>query len=458
MPPRLLHRVAPGSAGRPLPKPDGLPIFGDVIPFARNPLKFFQDLAPKGDVIQFADVPVDAFLFLHPDQVRDVLITFNRNLQPGPGNAWLRRVLGDGLLTNEVHASHLAHRRLVQPAFHRERINGYARSMITAAEATARQWEHGQDLDAGHAMMEVTLRIVSKTLLDVDVEDEIAQIGAAVDVANGHVTARMLNPIGPLFQRLPLPSNRRFDEAVGYLDEFVYRIVDERRASGVDAGDLISELLLARDEDGNHAMTRQEVRDEAMTLFLAGHETTANALTWTWYLLATNPEAEAALHQELDQVLDGRLPTMEDLPRLSWTANVVSEALRLYPPAWGIARSAHTPFRLDGIDIERGATLVVSQYLTQRDGRWFRDPDLFRPQRWTEGFRAALPRFAYFPFGGGPKQCIGERFAWIEAVLVLATLARAWRFRLDPDQEIDVNPQITLRPRHGMRMFAERRR
>src|SRR5258707_8971850 len=267
----------------------------------------------------------------------------------------------------------------------------------------------------------------------------------------------MMLPFSEVLERLPVPSLRSARMARARLDAIIYRMIADRRASGCDHGDLLSMLLTAQDEDEGGGMTDQQVRDEAMTIFLAGHETTANALTWTWYLLGGAPDVEAKLHAEVDRVLHGRLPTMKDLAALSYVERVVTEAMRLYPPAWIVGRRAIAEYQLGDYVVPPRSILVMSPYIMHRDPRFYADPERFDPDRWTPEFRAALPRFAYFPFGGGPRQCIGESFAWMELVLLVATIAQRWRFDLVPGHPVVPQAAVTLRPKHGMKMTATAR-
>jgi len=267
----------------------------------------------------------------------------------------------------------------------------------------------------------------------------------------------MMLPFAEVLERLPVPKLRRARLARARLDAIIYRMIADRRASGRDHGDLLSILLAAQDEDEGGGMTDEQVRDEAMTIFLAGHETTANALTWTWYLLSGAPEVEAALHAEVDRVLGGRLPVMGDLPSLQYVERVVTESMRLYPPAWIVGRRAIDEYQLGGHVAPPRAIVVMSPYVMQRDPRFYAEPDRFDPDRWTPEFRAALPKFAYFPFGGGPRQCIGESFAWMELILLVATISQQYRLRLVPGHPVVPQPLITLRAKHGMRMTVERR-
>ena len=265
-------------------------------------------------------------------------------------------------------------------------------------------------------------------------------------------------PYAEILARLPLPQVRRFNAARTRLDAVIYRMIAEHRRTDDDRGDLLSMLLAARDDDADGAgMTDKQVRDEAMTIFLAGHETTANALAWTWYLLGEHPEVEARLHAELARVLGGRAPTVEDLPALTYTRQALAESMRLYPPAWIVGRRTIAPYEVGGYAIPPETIVVLAQTVTHRDARYYSDPDRFDPGRWTPEFEGALPKFAYFPFGGGPRVCIGEQFAWMELILVLATLAQHWRFHLVPGHPIATKPIITLRAKHGIRMTAEKR-
>ncbi len=407
-----------------------------------------------GDIVHFKIGSEHIFSLNHPRYIEEVLVTSNRQFAKSRGLKFAKRILGEGLLTSEGEF-HLRQRRLIQPAFHRQRIAQYARAMVDYAARTRDQWRDGATLDIHTEMMRLTLAIVAKTLFDADVEAEAGEIGAAL-TASLQMFRRLNQPFGEALDRLPLPSNRRFRRAQERLDATVYRIIAERRASGEDRGDLLSMLLQAEDDDRT-PMTARQVRDEAMTLFLAGHETTANALTWSFYLLSQHPAVADRLRAELDAVLGGRLPTVEDISRLSYTANALTESMRLYPPAWVIGRETIRDYALNGWDLPAHSLILMSQYVVHRDPRYFSKPDRFEPERWTPEFKAELPRFAYFPFGGGPRVCIGEPFAWTEGVLLLATLAQRWQMHLAPGQRIGLLSQITLRPKYGMRMIVERR-
>jgi cytochrome P450 len=430
----------------------------NVFYFRRDPLTFLARLAREyGDVVRFRAGPQRIFLLNHPDHVRDVLVTHHERFHKGRALKRAKRLLGESLLTSEGEF-HRRQRRLAQPAFHRQRINSYGSVMVDYAERAGERWRDGATLDVSSEMMRLTLAAVGKTLFDADVESDADEVGEALTEVMELFDYLML-PFSELLEKLPLPPQRRFLRARARLDAIVYRIIEERRRVGGDRGDLLSMLLLAVDEEGDRTgMTNEQLRDEAMTLFLAGHETTANALTWTWHLLAQNPEAERRLHEELDAVLEGgRAPRVEDFAALRYTEMVVAETMRLYPPAWAIGRLAVEDHEVGGYPIPRGSLVLVCQYVMHRDPRFFHDPERFDPERWTVEAKAARPQFSYFPFGGGPRRCIGEGFAWMEAVLMLATLARRWRLRPAPGPNVEAHPRITLRPKGGVPMTVERR-
>jgi cytochrome P450 len=396
------------------------------------------------------------FLLLHPDDVRDVLVTHQHRFAKGRGVQWARRFLGNGLLTSEGEL-HRRQRRLSQPAFHRQRIAAYGEVMAAYAERACGRWADGATLDFDGEMAALTLAVAAKTLFDTELEGEAEEIRKALgDIVR--LFPRFALPFASLVQLLPLPSNLRFVRARARLDATVLRIIAQRRAEGRDRGDLLSMLMQARDTEGDGSgMSDGQLRDEVMTLLLAGHETTANALTWTFYLLSQNPAAESRLHEELDEVLGGRLPAFEDLERLRYTEWVLAESMRLCPPAWGIGRRALEDHPVGDYVIPAGALVSVSPYVTHRDPRWYPDPERFEPERFAPEARAARPKFSYFPFGGGARTCIGESFAWMEGVLIVATIARRWRLRHAPGHRVAMQPLITLRPRYGMKLIAHAR-
>lgn len=439
-----------------IPGPRSFGNFREVVKLRRDPLSFLRRVVQEfGPVSQFKVGKLQFFLFTSPEAVREILVTHHDRMHKGRALQRARILLGDGLLTSEDEF-HKRQRRLVNPAFHRERLPAYARQMITAAQTTSDAWRDGAQVDIANEMMTLTLDIVGRTLFSTDLRGQASEIGQAMhDIMT--MMNRLLSPLASLLNYLPVPGTYRYWRARFHLEHAVTSMIRERRASGVDHGDLLSMLLLARDEDGGPGMTDQQVRDEAMTIFLAGHETTANALTWTWYLLAKHPEIEARLHAELDTVLGGRPPTFEDYRRLPYTERVLTESMRLYPPAWIVGRTAMEDLEVIGYKIPAKSILLVSQYVNHRAPEYFPDPENFDPDRWLPEAEALRPKLSYFPFGAGPRQCAGEAFAWMEGVLVLATLAQHWRARLIADQPVELLPAITLRPKDGLHVTLEKR-
>jgi len=424
-------------------------------PLNNNPLEYFTSIAHEyGDIAGLRILNFKTIFINHPDLIEEVLVNNARLYTKGRVLRANRHVFGEGLLTSEGDFW-LRQRRLTQPAFHRARIASYSATMVEYAQRMMDGWRSGEERDAHREMLRLTLQIVGKTLFDADVEGDAQDVGKSLE---------LLLEIGANFRRtifvphwLPTPANLRVKREVAQIERIIYRIIVERRASGRDAGDLLSMLLAAQDEDGSR-MTDKQLRDETITLFLAGHETTASTLSWTWWLLARNPAVEAKLHEELDAVLGDRPPTLDDLPKLVYAGHVITESLRLYPAAWGLARLAVEDHEIAGYAVTKGMGVTMAQWVVHRDPRWYDAPEEFRPERWENDLLKRLPRFAYFPFGGGPRQCIGNMFALMEATLILATIARKFRLRLVADHPVVPLASITLRPRHGVRVTLEARR
>jgi cytochrome P450 len=440
----------------------GLPFVGVLPQFRKNPPVFLETTArDHGDLVHFRLGPQDIYLVSNPDWIKDILVTHQTNFTKSRFLERAKILLGEGLLTSEGEF-HRLQRRLVQPAFHRDRLIGYASAMVETTAQTREHWTNGAQLDMSREMMRLTLGVVAKTLFNADVSSDADEIGNALTQVMV-LFDMVLMPFSEWIEKLPLPSVRRFEKARDFLDKTIYGIIAERRAGKEDKGDLLSMLLLAQDEDGGAGMSAgtgagmndKQIRDEALTLFLAGHETTANALMWVWYLLSENPSAAQTFYDEVDSVLQGRLPTFDDLPRLKYTEWVFAESMRLYPPAWVIGRRAIADYSIAQYAIPAKSILMLSPWVVHRDPRWFPEPAQFRPERWSEP--DTRPKFAYFPFGGGMRVCIGERFAWMEGVLLLATVAQQWKFKLVPGHPVATAALITLRAKHGMKMVAERR-
>lgn len=431
----------------------------NLVRFRRDPLAFFETVAQRGNLVRYGMGPRTLVFLNHPELVKDVLVTNNRKFVKGIVLQRSKRVLGEGLLTSEGEF-HMRQRRLAQPAFHRQRIASYGTAMVDYAARHRALWKDNATIDMHAEMMRLTLAIVGKTLFDKDVEADAPEIGDALETFMDAFGLIFL-PYSQQLENLPIPPFNRTRKARERLDAIVYRMIRERRESGRDHGDLLSMLLHAQDVEGDGgSMTDQQLRDECITIILAGHETTANALTFTWMLLAQNPAVEAKLHAEVTALGD-RLPTIDDLPQLKYTEMVFAESMRLYPPAWIVGRMAHEPHTLavngEQLAVAVGDTVLSSQWVMHRSPQYFPEPLKFDPERWKPEAKSARPKFAYFPFGGGPRQCIGEGFAWMEGVLLLASIAQKWKFRLVPGFKLKLQPAITLRPKHGMMMTAHAR-
>ncbi len=431
--------------------------YSHILGLARQPADFLMKLAEYGEIAYYKVGPNHNYLLNHPDYIRDVLVTGQRNFVKGEKVSWLKHLVGNGLLTSEGDFW-LRQRRLSQPAFHKKRIAAYAEIMTDYATKTRESWSEGRPVDIVQEMTELTLAVVAKTLLDYDTQPDNQDLEKAIaDLIRWSVRAVYPLPLAETLDKLPISSTQRFRKALKFLDTTMYRIINERRASGVDRGDLLSMLIEATDDDGSR-MSNEQLRDEIITFFLAGHDTTSLTLSWAWYLLAQHPAVEAKLHAELDKVLEGgRLPTFEDLPRLAYTEMVFSEVLRLYPPAYVVLRMAVNSQKIGNYPLPAGSSILVSPYVTHRNPAYFDNPEQFNPDRWTPEFKAKLPKYAYFPFGGGPRLCIGEPFAWMEGVLLLATLGQKWRLRLLSKPPIPIKPLITLRPAAQIMMQPELR-
>ncbi|MDB5294312.1 MAG: Unspecific monooxygenase [Phycisphaerales bacterium] len=436
---------------------------GHLADFRADRLGFFLRCAREyGDVVPLRLPGRRVLLFSRPDLIEQVLVAQAANFVKHFGLRMYRPILGDGLVTSEG-GFWRRQRKLAAPAFHPGRLAAYAPDMTAAAGRMVDGWASAAAAAGGGPvvrdvhddLMRLTLDIACKTLFGADACPDPHAVGAAMESALRAIDARFARLL-PVPDWLPTPANLRLRRAVRALDSVVGGIIARRRAAATGAApahDLLSVLLRARDEDGS-AMTDQQLLDEARTIFLAGHETTALALTYALYLLADHPDAQGTLRRELDGVLGGRPPTHADLPRLPYARQVVGEAMRLYPPADVLGREAVADCTVCGVPVPRGTTVFMSQWAVHRDPRYFPEPEAFDPGRWTDAFERALPRFAYFPFGGGPRVCVGQAFAIAEASLVLAAVCQ--RVRLDPDPafRLELRPSITLRPRHGVRVLV----
>ena len=444
------------------PGPSEWPLVGQAFRLKNDFVGLLREAATYGDVSTVSVKPILICLANHPELNRQVLVT--DHLKTGRGATafeTVRWMMGDGL-TASTGAFHLKQRRLIQPRFHRGRIESYAGAMTEMSARKSRQWQDGATVDMEQEMRALTLQIVAKALFDIETSEVVRRVGESFAETEGYIYARLTQPVflRRLLHRLPVPSTRRFKAARAYLDELIHGLIRERRQSGADGDDLLCMLLQATYEDAegeeDSRMSDELVRDEAVSLYIAGHDTTATTLAYAFWLLSQNPDVERRFHAELDDVLGDRDATLDDLPDLPLTDQIITETLRLYPPFWLLGRMVFEPIDLGGHRIPAGVSVVASPLITQRDPRWFDGPLEFRPERWTDKFRGELPRFAYFPFGGGPHQCIGEGFAWMEARIALATLHRRWRATTSSKAEI--MPRTTLKVKGGMPMRLERRR
>jgi cytochrome P450 len=440
------------------PGPKGLPFVGVGFALRRDPLALLRRVAQEYGDIASIPVPLGTRILLNrPEWIEQMLVVQHGKFHKSTLTKQVTEpMLGQGMLTSEGEFWR-RQRRLAQPAFHRSRINEYAAPMVEITETHLREWRDGDTRNVQQDMMALTLDVAVRTLFGATLPGEAARVGKAMTFLMRHQLGRLRSPLR-IPASWPTPRNRRADREVAFLDSLVYRIIDERKKRGGSShnGDLLSMLMAAMDEDGTQ-MTPKQLRDETMTLFLAGHETTALTLAWTWYLLSENAAAESRLHEELRRVLGGRAPTVPDLARLPYLHAVVSEVLRLFPPAYLLARTSVAPCTIAGYEIPAGTTVLTSQWLMHRDARYFEDPDAFHPERWLDGLADRLPPGVYLPFGDGPRRCIGQGFALLEAALVIATIAQQYSFRLVPGHPVVPEPLVTLRPKDGIRMTLHAR-
>ncbi|HEV2656601.1 MAG TPA: cytochrome P450 [Ktedonobacteraceae bacterium] len=433
------------------PGPKGEPFIGNARAFIVEPLAYLQRCSQEyGDIVQIRLGTTSIYMLSHPDYIEQVLVTHNKHYTKSRFTQRRKSLFGNGIIFSESDFW-LRQRRLMQPAFHHKRIASYGEAMVTLAERMAQTWQDGAEINIHEQMMELSLEIVVKTLFDTETTGDVQKIGAALDILIEQVSAAAVRPI-QFPDWVPTRGNRMYNAALSELETIIKQIITEHRERDTDNGDLLSTLLHAQDEDGTR-MTDRQVRDEVVNLYIAGHETVALALSFAWRLLAEHPEVEAKLHAELASTLGGRAPTIEDLPQLPYTEQVFSEALRLYPPVWGVFRDCKIADTIGGYPIAPGTVILLSPWVAHHDARFYSDPEDFRPERWDKQ-ATSIPRYAYFPFGGGQRLCIGNIFAMVEARLLLATLAQQWRFTLVPDAPFELVPTITIRPKYGIKVVA----
>jgi cytochrome P450 len=456
MPTGAEMRRAPGARKPPGPGP--LSSLNSVLALGRDPIRFALDMWHRyGDLVRIRFLFWQGYLVFHPDQIKHILQDNHRNYTKDffTLNAF-KAFVGNGLVTNNGD-SWLQQRRLMQPAFHRKRLAAFGTLITGTTVEMIERWqgfaEQGQPLDIAGEMMRLTLRIVGRSLFSIDLSNETETVGRAVTTLSTLMVEYMSVPFPPLW--IPTPRNRRITSAIRTLDTVVQDIITARRRQHTESGDLLSLLLSARDEETGERMSDKQVRDEVMTLLFAGHETTSNLLAWTWYVLSQHPEVERRLHAELEAVLAGQRPSVEHLTNLPYSQMVLEETLRLYPPAWSLARKARARDCVGGYAIPAKSVILMIPYVTHRHPAFWEHPEWFDPERFTPECAVARPRYAYYPFGGGPRQCIGNNFALMEAHLILATVAQRYRLHLVPGHEVEAEALLTLRPRYGLPMILK---
>jgi cytochrome P450 len=436
--------------------PRGLPLLGNALSLSRGGLEYLRACAAEyGDLVPFRFLWKRVLLVNHPDLVAQVLATSHRELAKGIAHRTDRLLVGEGLSLSEGDAWR-HERRLMQPSFHRDHAAAHGEAIVALTERMLGAWRDGETRDVWVDLSYLAVAIVARTLFGIDVPDEAPDLPAALAWALECRRKRVASFQVALPDRLPTPASLRLRRSRRKIEAIVGRFIQERRSAGDDRGDLLAALLRARDADGR-PLTGRQVCDEVLTVFVGGNETVADLLAWTWYSISQHPAVEARLLAELDATLAGRLPTVADLPRLPHAATIVAEALRLYPPAPVLGRNAMANFELGGYRVTRGTEVLVSPWVMHRDPRYFDAPDAFDPDRWADGLAHRLPRYAYFPFGGGPRLCIGRSFATLEALLVLATVASRYRLALRPGHPVLAEPIPALRPKFGMRMIVRAR-
>jgi cytochrome P450 len=421
-----------------------------------NPIRHFQNLAAKyGDIAHYKVACSHIVFINNPEYIREILIVQSSNFVKERTQRRSKLLLGEGMITVDG-AAHRKQRQVAQPAFHRQQVPSFAEAIVRRAAKLRDQWGPGDERDIYQDMMRLTLGTVGETLFRTELGEDVERLNAGVGDIMDVYHSMVLLPGVKYLIHVPFTPLHKFLKARNRLDVTIERMIAEHRRSGAssESSDLLDMMLAAQEQMG---WSEQDLRDQVVTVFLAGYETMAIALTWTWYLLSENPEARERMYAETDAVLGGRLPTYDDLPRLKYTEMVLAESMRLYPPAWAMGREALEDFDLGPYRMPKGTTVLMSQFVTHRDARYFPDPLRFDPERHTPEAKAKRARFSYFPFGMGPRQCIGEAFAWMEGVLVLATFAQRWKMNLVPGHRVQPEPLFTLRPKYGMKMKIEPR-
>lgn len=428
--------------------------FGVLLELMANPLVALQEAARYGDIVGLPALGKTIYFLNHPDFIRHVLVDNARNYSKGPALKATRRLTGGGILTSEGEA-HTRQRRLASPAFHRQSVIGYASKIASIAEQYVVSWKPGENRDIHTDMMTLTLEIVARCLFGTDLSAEAGELARSLGNFIDDFSPLDITRLGPWLEKLPTPRQRRRDGNARYLEAAISRTIASGKENGAQGG--LLPILLTALGQGAGGMTERQVRDEVMTLFLAGQETTGPALSWTFYLLSQHPQEEERLHAEIDRVLCGRLPVAADYPSLQFTRMVFSEALRLYPPAWGLSRRALSSDEIGGYHIPKGATVLMSQFVIHRHPAYWEAPDEFRPDRFESSAQATRLPYTFIPFGAGHRMCLGEQFAWMEGAMLIATIARRFRLHLAPEARVEPYARMSIRLKHGLPMCLEAR-
>lgn len=437
------------------PGPKGLPFIGSFIEFQKDRLCFLKRVADEyGDFAYFNFGPRKIYFINNPEFIKDIVITNNRKFIKSKVLQRSKIIVGEGLLTSEKEV-HLNNRRAIQPLFHNKAIPSYAKIMVEETKNFIDMWNPDSVFDFHHEMMKITQTIVVKTLFGTDLGEKTHELINSLNFIMS-MFPKLIMPFSELLDYLPIPSMKRLRKEMNFIDQVIYRLIDERKKIKNDNNDLLNVLLNTKDGDGNDFFTKQQIRDEIITFFIAGQETTSNSLCWTWYLLSQNPKIEEKFYEKVDTVLEGKLPGIQDIQSLKLLENIFKEGLRMFPPAWIISRRATEDYEVNGYIIPTGSDIYMSQYIVHHDDRFYDEPYKFNPDRWNEE-KEDFPRFAFFPFGGGTRRCIGEPFAYMEAVLILAVISQRWKLELQPNFKVEMEPLITIRPKNGMNMIARKR-
>ncbi|MBK8397678.1 MAG: cytochrome P450 [Leptospiraceae bacterium] len=434
-------------------------IFGNLSDFQKNPPEYILNTAKKYGNISAIDLAGFLCVIVNePEVIKDIMMTNQKQFVKAHAFRIFKKLLGEGLLTSEGEF-HKRQKRLAQPAFFKQRIHSYGPGMVDYINRTQTSWKDGETIDLHTQMTDLTLGVVTKTLFNTEVGTaESRALAESITAALEIFDEVLASPFADFILKIPfLPITMRLKKAIKKLDKILYQIIDEHRTHGGDQGDFISMMMLAKDEEGTGSMSNKQIRDEAITIFLAGHETTANALCWTFYLLAKNPDKRKKFLAEIDSVLGGKKPTVEDVPKLTYTLMVFSEALRMYPPVWWTGRENLEEYTIGDYKFKKGTIFVISQYAMHHDERFYSDPYTFRPERWLPEEADARPKFAFFPFGAGIRMCIGNQFAEQEAILALASLSQDWLLHIEEEKQV-LSTMLTLRPKDGMKVKLERRK